>query len=292
MRLQDKVAIVTGGAGGMGQATVARFLAEGARVVIADFNAASGQATLDMARQAGHADAARFIRTDVAREADIKAMIECAMSEFGRLDILFNNAGVGGAIGPVWEIEEEEWDYTFDVLVKGVFFGIKHGTRVLRQQQQGGSIINTASVAGLSGGCGPLAYSAAKAAVVNLSRAAAVQLAPDRIRVNAICPGFILTGLTHSAQVSLEEAGRHLDGLQPWPEHGTGADIAGTALFLASDDSRFVTGDAIVVDGALTAIGPDVWQRFGLPREAAMQKTRMNRGTTGEGNTTRSLKAE
>lgn len=292
MRLQDKVAIVTGGAGGMGQATVARFLAEGARVVIADFNAASGQATLDMARQAGHADAARFIRTDVAREADIKAMIECAMSEFGRLDILFNNAGVGGAIGPVWEIEEEEWDYTFDVLVKGVFFGIKHGSRVLRQQQQGGSIINTASVAGLSGGCGPLAYSAAKAAVVNLSRAAAVQLAPDRIRVNAICPGFILTGLTHSAQVSLEEAGRHLDGLQPWPEHGTGADIAGTALFLASDDSRFVTGDAIVVDGALTAIGPDVWQRFGLPREAAMQKTRMNRGTTGEGNTTRSLKAE
>lgn len=292
MRLQDKVAIVTGGAGGMGQATVARFLAEGARVVIADFNAASGQATFDMARQAGHADAARFIRTDVAREADIKAMIECAMSEFGRLDILFNNAGVGGAIGPVWEIEEEEWDYTFDVLVKGVFFGIKHGTRVLRQQQQGGSIINTASVAGLSGGCGPLAYSAAKAAVVNLSRAAAVQLAPDRIRVNAICPGFILTGLTHSAQVSLEEAGRHLDGLQPWPEHGTGADIAGTALFLASDDSRFVTGDAIVVDGALTAIGPDVWQRFGLPREAAMQKTRMNRGTTGEGNTTRSLKAE
>ena len=292
MRLQDKVAIVTGGAGGMGQATVARFLAEGARVVIADFNAASGQATLDMARQAGRADAARFIRTDVAREADIKAMIDCAMSEFGRLDILFNNAGVGGAIGPVWEIEEEEWDYTFDVLVKGVFFGIKHGTRVLRQQQQGGSIINTASVAGLSGGCGPLAYSAAKAAVVNLSRAAAVQLAPDRIRVNAICPGFILTGLTHSAQVSLEEAGRHLDGLQPWPEHGTGADIAGTALFLASDDSRFVTGDAIVVDGALTAIGPDVWQRFGLPREAAMQKTRMNRGTTGEGNTTRSLKAE
>jgi NAD(P)-dependent dehydrogenase (short-subunit alcohol dehydrogenase family) len=271
---------VTGGAGGMGQATVLRFLAEGAQVVIADFNAESGQATLAMARQAGHADAARFIRTDVAREADIKAMIECAMSEFGRLDILFNNAGVGGAIGPVWELEEEEWDYTFDVLVKGVFFGIKHGARVLRQQQQGGSIINTASVAGLSGGCGPLAYSAAKAAVVNLSRAAAVQLAPEKIRVNAICPGFILTGLTHSSQVSLEEAGRHLDGLQPLPQHGTGADIAGTALFLASDDSRFVSGDALVVDGGLTAIGPDVWQRFGIPREATMEKARLNRGTT------------
>lgn len=290
MRLQNKVTIVTGGASGMGQATVLRFLAEGARVVIADFNAENGAATLEMARHAGHGEAARFIRTDVAREADVKAMIDCAMGEFGRLDVLFNNAGVGGAIGPVWELEEAEWDYTFDVLVKGVFFGIKHGARVLRAQQQGGSIINTASVAGLSGGCGPLAYSAAKAAVVNLSRAAAVQLAPDKIRVNAICPGFILTGLTQSSQRSLEEAGRHLDGLQPIPEHGTGADIAGTALFLASDDSRFVTGDAIIVDGGLTAIGPDLWQRFGIPREATMEKARLNRGTTGETNTTRSLK--
>ncbi len=282
--------MVTGGGGGMGQATVLRFLAEGARVVIADFNAVSGQTTLELVRQAGHQDAARFIRTDVAQESDVKAMIDCAMSEFGRLDVLFNNAGVGGAIGPVWELEEEEWDYTFDVLVKGVFFGIKHGSRVLRSQNQGGAIINTASVAGLSGGCGPLAYSAAKAAVVNLTRAAAVQLAPDKIRVNSICPGFILTGLTHSAQRTLEEAGQHLDGLQPLPEHGTGADIAGTALFLASEDSRFITGEEIVVDGGLTAIGPDMWERFGIPKEATMQKTRLNRGTTGAANTTRSLK--
>ena len=263
MRLKNKVAIVTGGAGGMGQATALRFLAEGAQVVIADFNAASGEDTLKIAAAAGHADAARFIRTDVAKEADIKAMVECALDHFGRLDVIFNNAGVGGAIGPVWDLEEDEWDYTFDVLVKGVFFGIKHATRVFRRQGDGGNIINTASVAGLSGGCGPLAYSAAKAAVVNLSRAAAVQLAPDRIRVNAICPGFILTGLTHPHQQSLEEAGRFLDGLQPWPAHGRGADIAGTALFLASDDSAFVSGEAIVVDGALTAIGPDMWQRYG-----------------------------
>jgi len=290
MRLENKVAIVTGGASGMGQATVLRFLAEGAKVVIADFNAENGAATLAKARASGYGEAARFLRTDVAQEADVRAMIDCAMSDFGGLDVLFNKAGVGGAIGPVWELEEAEWDYTFDVLVKGVFFGVKHGARVLRQQNQGGSIINTASVAGLSGGCGPLAYSAAKAAVVNLSRAASVQLAPERIRVNAICPGFILTGLTHSSQLTLEEAGRHLDGLQPYPEHGTGDDIAGTALFLASDDSRFVSGEAIVVDGGLTALGPDVWQRFGIPREASMQKARLNRGTTGEANTTRSLK--
>ncbi|MGD9603567.1 MAG: SDR family NAD(P)-dependent oxidoreductase [Gammaproteobacteria bacterium] len=290
MRLAGKVAVVTGGASGMGQATVRRFLAEGAKVVIADFNAANGEETLAAARAAGHGEHARFVRADVAKEADVKAMIDCAVEEFGRLDVMFNNAGVGGAIGPVWELEEAEWDYTFDVLVKGVFFGIKHAARVLRRQGQGGAIINTASVAGLSGGCGPLAYSAAKAAVVNLTRSAAVQLTPERIRVNAICPGFILTGLTRSTQVSLEEAGRHLDGLQPYPDHGTGDDIAGTALFLACDDSRFVSGESIIVDGGLTAIGPDLWQRFGIPREATMEKTRLNRGTTGEANTTRSLK--
>lgn len=292
MRLQNKVAVITGGASGMGQSTVHRFLAEGARVVIADFNTANGEATMAEVSARGFAGNAQFLRTDVAREADVAAAVQCALDTFGRLDVIFNNAGVGGAIGPVWELEEEEWDYTFDVLVKGVFFGVKHATRAFRQQGTGGSIINTASIAGISGGCGPLAYSAAKAAVVNLSKAAAQQLAPDRVRVNAICPGFILTGLTRSQQVSMEEAGRHLDGLQPWPDHGTGDDIAGTALFLASDDSRFISGEAIVVDGALTAIGPDLWQRFGIPRERDMEKARVNRGTTGEGNITRSLKRD
>jgi NAD(P)-dependent dehydrogenase (short-subunit alcohol dehydrogenase family) len=289
MRLQNKVAVITGGAGGMGQATVLRFLAEGARVVIADFNSQSGEETMALAAAAGHAAQARFVKTDVASEADVKAMIDCAVDEFGRLDIVFNNAGVGGAVGPVWELEESEWDYTFDVLVKGVFFGVKHATRVFKRQGQGGNLINTASIAGLSGGCGPLAYSAAKAAVINLTRAAAVQLAPDRIRVNAICPGFILTGLTHPHQKTLEEAGEFLDGMQPWPQHGRGSDIAGTALFLASDDSAFVSGEAIVVDGALTALGPDLWQRFGVPREATMGKARINRGTTGEASTTRKI---
>lgn len=291
MRLQNKVAVVTGGAGGMGLATVQRFLAEGASVVIADFNDATGAAAVAEATANGHGERARFIKTDVSKEADVAAAVALATSAFGGLDIIFNNAGVGGAIGPVWELDEAEWDYTFDVLVKGVFFGIKHATRVFQAQGRGGAIINTASVAGLSGGCGPLAYSAAKASVVNLSKAAAVQLAPYHIRVNAICPGFILTGLTHPAQKSLEEAGKFLDGLQPWPEHGRGADIAGTALFLASDDSSFVTGEAIIVDGGLTALGPDLWNRFGTPREALMTKTRVNRGTTGEGNSTRELKS-
>lgn len=159
--------------------------------------------------------------------------------------------------------------------------GIKHAARVLRAQNRGGVIINTASVAGLSGGCGPLVYSAAKAAVINLTRSAAVQLAPDKIRVNAICPGFILTGLTHASHKDINETKTKLDAAQPYPAHGTGDDIAGTALYLACDDSRFVNGEAIVVDGGLTAVGPDFWQRWGVPYERDMTRHYLNRGTTG-----------
>jgi len=289
MRLENKVAIVTGGAGGMGRSTVMRFIEEGAKVVIADYNAASGAETLAEITGLGYKNSAHFIKTDVASELDIKAMVECAVDNFGRVDIMFNNAGVGGVVGPVWDLQVEEWDYTFDVLVKGVFLGIKHAAKVMRAQGDGGVIINTASVAGLSGGCGPLSYSAAKAAVVNLTKAAAVQLAPDRIRVNAICPGFILTGLTHSKHDSLEQAGKRMDSTQPFPDHGTGEDIAGTALFLATEDSRFVNGEAIVVDGALTAIGPDMWQRWGVPYERDMTSNVVNKGTTGDKNTRRQL---
>mgnify|MGYP006141914917 FL=1 len=289
MRLENKVAIVTGGAGGMGRSTVMRFIEEGAKVVIADYNAASGAETLAEITDLGYKNSAYFIKTDVASELDIKAMVECAVDNFGRVDIMFNNAGVGGVVGPVWDLQVEEWDYTFDVLVKGVFLGIKHAAKVMRRQGDGGVIINTASVAGLSGGCGPLSYSAAKAAVVNLTKAAAVQLAPDRIRVNAICPGFILTGLTHTKHESLEEAGKRMDSTQPFPDHGTGEDIAGTALFLATEDSRFVNGEAIVVDGALTAIGPDMWQRWGVPYERDMTSNVVNKGTTGDKNTRRQL---
>ena len=193
MRLAGKVAIITGGASGIGLATVMKFAAEGAKVVIADFNVQSGTAALEAATRQGYD--VSFIKTDVANEQDVEAICEHAQASYGRLDVLMNNAGVGGAIGPLTETTVEDWDYTFDVLAKGVFLGIKHGARVMRRQGQGGSIINTASIAGLSGDAGPLVYSAAKAAVINLSQSSAVELAPDRIRVNAICPGFIATPL-------------------------------------------------------------------------------------------------
>jgi len=131
-------------------------------------------------------------------------------------------------------------------------------------------------------------YSAAKAAVINLTKASAVQLAPDRIRVNAICPGGILTGLTN--QGNPEEAIKTLAAMQPWPEYGQGKYIAGAALFLASEDAGFVTGEALVVDGGLTAIGPDMWRRFGIPQEAKAHRSRVNRGSTGEKTTVRPAK--
>jgi NAD(P)-dependent dehydrogenase (short-subunit alcohol dehydrogenase family) len=149
----------------------------------------------------------------------------------------------------------------------------------------GGSIINTASIAGLSGGAGPLAYSAAKAAVINLTRSAAIELARDRIRVNAICPGVINTPLA-AGRADPAVAAERFASMQPWPETGTGDDIAGAALFLASDDSRFVTGEALVVDGGLTAAGPDLTERMRLGG-AGTPAVGVNRGTTGQGSTVR-----
>ncbi len=280
MRLTDKVAVITGGASGMGRATTMRFLAEGASVVVADYNEDTAKQTLAIAAERGFREQVRFVRTDVAREADIAAMVELAVSQYGRLDIVFNNAGVGGALGPIWDVEVEEWDYTFDVLAKGVFLGIKHGARAMKRFGRGGSIINTASIAGLSGGGGPLVYSAAKAAVINLTKGAALQLAADRIRVNAICPGGVLTPLTDRGDPVA--AARRMDEMQPWPEHGKPEHIAGAALFLASDDSTFVTGEALVVDGGLTAAGPDIWRRLGAGREAELPQVGVNRGSTGE----------
>lgn len=276
-RLAGKVAVVTGGASGLGLATVLRFCAEEARVVAVDLNAESGKAMLAAADEAGVSDAVRFVVADVSDEDDVAGAVGTAVEEFGGLDVMVNNAGVGGAFGPISEIEVEDWDYTFAVLVRGVFLGIKHAARVM-SRQAGGSIINIASVAGLSGGAGPQAYSSAKAAVINLSRSIAVELAASRIRVNAICPGVILTPLLHQGR---EERMRELlPSVQPWPDHGRPEHIAGTALFLASEDSEFLTGQAISVDGGLTALGPDLGNRLRTrPGDAGL--VGVNRGQTG-----------
>ena len=282
VRLEGKVAVVTGGASGMGRSTVMRFLEEGARVLLADFNAETGAETVAQAADAGFAEQVDFIRADVADEAHIVAMIDRAVERFGRLDVLFNNAGVGGAIGPLTETTVESFDYTMDVLAKGVFLGLKHGARVMQAQGQGGSIINTASIAGLSGDGGPMIYSAAKAAVISLTQSAAVELAPDKIRVNAICPGFIVTPLAVGSADRVAGAQERYAKAQPWPEFGDGDHIAGAALFLASEDARFVTGEKIIVDGGLTAAGPELSRRF--PRTSARDSkvSGVTKGSTGE----------
>jgi NAD(P)-dependent dehydrogenase (short-subunit alcohol dehydrogenase family) len=285
-RLEGKVALVTGGGNGIGRATALRFLAEGARVVVADMNEATGAETMELAAKAGAADRARFTRCDVAVERDVEAAVAVTSRAFGGLDVMFNNAGVAGAFGPITDIDADEWDYTFAVLVKGVFLGMKHAARVLKAQARGGSIISTGSIAGLSGGDGPQAYSAAKAAVINLTRAVAIELAPERIRVNAICPGAILTPLIHRGN---PDAMRPLlEKAQPWPDAGLPEDIAAAALFLASDDARFVTGEALVVDGGLVARGGNALEGL-TGGQMSRVAAGVDRGTTGLEPTIRSL---
>ncbi|MFT7244779.1 MAG: NAD(P)-dependent dehydrogenase (short-subunit alcohol dehydrogenase family) [Candidatus Azotimanducaceae bacterium] len=280
MRLENKVAIITGGASGMGLATTHRFLAEGAKVVIADYNKVTGAQALEEAAAAGYATSVSFVQIDVAVEADIERMIQHAHDEFGRIDIVFNNAGVGGAIGPLTETSVSDWDYTFDVLAKGVFLGIKHAAIYMKAQGIHGSIINTASIAGLSGDGGPMVYSAAKAAVISLTKSAAVELAANKIRVNAICPGFIVTPLADGGNP--ENTANKFASAQPWPDFGQGKHIAGAALFLASEDSEFVTGEHIVVDGGITAAGPELSKKF--PKTSARNSSisGVTKGSTGQ----------
>ncbi|MFN8643165.1 MAG: SDR family NAD(P)-dependent oxidoreductase [Candidatus Binatia bacterium] len=252
-RLDKKVAVITGGASGIGAATAQRFCAEGAAVVVADLNEAGARAVAEACIAAGGRAAAQ--RADVSQEVDVQAVMARAVADYGRLDVVFNNAGLGGAIGTLEETSVADWDRTQAVLLRGVFLGMKHAIPHLRAAG-GGSIISTASVAGLRAGAGPHAYSAAKAGVVNLTRTAALELARDHIRVNCICPGGIHTPLLSSRfPGGAEGLTPLLAMLQPLPRAGYPEDIAAMALFLASDEAGFVTGAAMVVDGGFTAGG-------------------------------------
>ncbi|MFP5489681.1 MAG: SDR family NAD(P)-dependent oxidoreductase, partial [Acidimicrobiia bacterium] len=235
------VAIVTGGGGGIGLAIAAKVVATGGSVVVGDLNDDRGR---DAAERLG--ERARFVRADVSDEADVEALVTAAVDSFGRLDAMFNNAGVGGAFGPITEQSVEAWDATFGINVRSVFLGTKHAARRMIEQGSGGAIVNTASVAGLTGGGGPQAYSAAKAAVIGFTKATAVELAEHRIRVNAVCPGAVYTELLHRGRPEQTDAWR--EQIQPWPERGEPEMVADVAWWLASDESRFVTGEAVVAD--------------------------------------------
>jgi NAD(P)-dependent dehydrogenase (short-subunit alcohol dehydrogenase family) len=259
--LEGRVAIITGGASGIGAGTVRRFVSEGASVLIADLDVERGQALAD---ELG--SGAAFLATDVSQEGDVAAAVAEATDRWGRLDCLFNNAGFGGALGPIASTTVDDYDLTMDVLVKSVFLGIKYGSPVMAEQGSG-SIINTASVAGLRAGYAPHLYSVAKCAVLHMTRTVALELGEQNIRVNAICPGFIATPLAAGhpdADADRIQKMRDLSArAQVLGRVGEPDDIAAMALFLASDDAAWITGQEFVVDGGFNAGPPwSKWPEF------------------------------
>lgn len=271
-RLDGKIALITGAASGIGLGTLELFVAEGARVVAADLQDEKG-AILE--QRFPHQ--VQYAHCDVTQEDHIVNAVEMAQDAFGGLDVLFNNAGAVGAPGSVAEVSAAAWDATFALLVRGPALAMKYALPKM-QGRGGGSIINTASIAGLQAGFGPLAYSSAKAAVIHMSRTAAATLARDRIRVNAICPGLIATSIFGTARglprpVADQMAAQIVEfspKVQPIPKAGLANDIARAALYLASDDSEFVTGTHIVVDGGITIGGRHAWDPNSISPFAAM----------------------
>jgi len=253
-RLVDKVALVTGGASGIGREVARCYLEEGARVVIADRNAAL---LAETGKALGGDGAA--IEIDVTREADLERAVALAVSRFGRLDIGVNCAGLGVSV-PLTEQTEAQWDLVVDVCLKGVFLSIKHEARQMIAGRQGGAIINIASINARQPGEGLSAYCAAKAGVEMLTRVAAMELGRDGIRVVGIGPGLVDTPLTTFQQDRPHVREAFLDNI-PLGRVGTPRDIAGAALFLASDDASWVSGDTLFVDGAeLTKKFPELGQ--------------------------------
>lgn len=271
-RLNGKVTLITGGASGIGEGTARLFIEEGAAVTIADVQDDRGQR---LAKELG--SRAAYIHADVSREAEVRAAVNAAVERFGRLDCLFNNAGFGGVQGGIEEITVSGFDETIGVLLRGVFLGMKHAAPIMKRQGSG-SIISTASVAGLRTGLGPHVYSAAKAAVIHLTHSVAMELGENGIRVNCICPGGIATPIfgkafgidADRADATIPLMKGVLETMQPIRRSGLPEDIARAALWLASDDSTFVNGHALVVDGGL--IGGRQWsevqQRRGMLRSA------------------------
>lgn len=250
-RVKDKVTVITGAASGIGEGAARRFVEEGARVVIADLQVDAGQA---LASELG--DVARFIECDVTKEDNVAAAVDLAVADFGRLDCMINNAGVVGAVGSIKDTSAEAWDFTIAVLLRGVFLGMKHAARVMIPQGAG-SILSISSTAGLAGGLGPHCYTAAKHAVVGLTKSVSSELVRQGIRVNAVSPGNTVTAMT--AAVITGDPTNETDTIDaisdgsPLGIAGFPSDIANALLYLASDEARYVSGHTLLVDGGQLA---------------------------------------
>ena len=277
-RVSGKVAVVTGAASGLGEATARLMHAEGARVLLTDIQDDRGQRVV-----AELGDRCRFLHCDVTSEPDVAGAVDAAVREFGRLDCMFNNAGIVGTQGGIDEIPLEEYEFTMAVLLRSVFLGMKHAARVMKPQCSG-VILSTTSIGGLQGGLGPHVYGAAKGAVVALTKNVAAELGAWSIRVNAIAPGKILTPMNAANLIgdpdAMDEAREAFATRTPLRcRIGVADDIAHAALWLASDDAGFVSGHTLVVDGGLTTgskenVAPGEHGRWAMRRDLVREAGR------------------
>jgi len=254
-KLASKVAVVTGAASGIGEGTVRRLVADGASVVLADIQ---GDEAAKLAEELG--DRCRAIATDVTSEDDVAAAVDLAVHEFGQLDLMFANAGIFGAYGPIEKSRMADVDLTWAVDLRGVFLAMKHAARVMIPRGSG-VILATTSPAAVTGGVGNHAYSAAKAGIGGLMRSVAAELREHGIRVNAVMPGAVVSAMTADLVLgdatAIDRITRTLAKGAPGNRPGLPADIAAAVSFLASDDAVFITGHTMVVDGGYTSIGGD-----------------------------------
>lgn len=275
-RLKDKVAVITGGCSGIGRGTVEKFVAEGAKVLVGDIDDVVGR---ELESQFG--PQVVYQHCDVLQEDQIKALMDGAVERWGQLDVVFNNAGAGGSGLPIAEIDGAGWDFTQQLLLRSVALGIRYAVPHMKARGKG-SIINTASIAGLEAGRGPIAYSVMKAAVIHLSRLSAAELGRDGIRVNAICPGLILTNIFTPpgyvpdglAREIKESMAQRAPDSQPIGKAGVPEDTANAVLFFASDESAFVTGVHMLVDGGMYTGPRHAWDPEMRAERAAEREAR------------------
>jgi NAD(P)-dependent dehydrogenase (short-subunit alcohol dehydrogenase family) len=274
-RLQGKVAVITGAASGIGAATARRFKEEGCALILGDIQSDLGH---DLANALG--DRVFFEHCNVTLEADVKKLVDRALSAFGQLDIMFNNAGIVGAKGPIDQTPADEWRITTDILINGVFYGVKHAAAVMKQQRSG-SIINMSSVAGVLGGLAPHAYTTAKHAVIGLTTSASAELCQHNVRVNAIAPFSMATPMVADAHLqdhhATDEVAKTLAANSPLPGRaGTALDVANAALWLGSDESGYTSGLTLTTDAGVTT--GSIVRRPNYDDYVPMQKEAGNRG--------------